>query len=110
MQKKIVGHKIVPNVVSLMNERSKEISAIKMRMIRCFNTLAEVYATDKLGTERRYRVDIAHRTCSCRKWQITGMPCHHALYFISKLRGEGSEVEILVDEYFSVAKICATYA
>ena len=38
------------------------------------------------------------------------MPCHHALYFISKLRGQGSEVENFVDEYFSVAKICATYA
>ena len=69
-----------------------------MRMIRCFNTLAEVYVTNKLGTERRYRVDIANMTCSCRKWQITGMPFHHALYFISKLRGEGAEVENFVDE------------
>ena len=42
--RKFVGHKLVPKVISLMNKRSKEIREIKMRMIRCFNTLAEVYA------------------------------------------------------------------
>ena len=40
----------------------------KIRMIRCSNTLAEVYARDKHGTERRYQIDIANMTCSCRKW------------------------------------------
>ena len=38
------------------------------------------------------------------------MPCHHALHFISKLRAEGAEIENFVDECFSVAKFCATYA
>jgi hypothetical protein len=34
-----------------------------MRMIRCYNTLDEVYTTDKLRTETRYHVDIAKKTC-----------------------------------------------
>ena len=38
------------------------------------------------------------------------LPCHHALYFILKLRGEGAEIENFVHEYFSVAKFSATYA
>ena len=79
-------------------------------MIRCSNTLAEVYARDKHGTERRYQIDTANMTCSCRKWQITGLPCDHALYFIFKLRGEGAEIENFVDDYFTVAKFSATYA
>ena len=81
-----------------------------MRINRSSNMEAEVYATDMKGTERRYPVHIAKVTCSCRKWQITGLPCHHALYFILKLRGEGAEIENFVHEYFSVAKFAATYA
>ena len=86
------------------------MSGMKMRYLRSSNTEAEVYATDIHGTERRYPVDIAKRTCECRKWQITGVPCHHALYFILKLRGEGAEIWNFVDDYYSVAKFNATYA
>jgi hypothetical protein len=85
----------VSKVISLMSKRSNKIRAINMSMIRCFNTLAEIYATYKLLTEMRYHVDIANTTCSCMKWQITGLQCLHALFFISKLRGEGAEIENL---------------
>ena len=68
--RKFVGHKLVPKVVSLMNESSKVIRAIKMRMIRCFNTLAEVYATNKLGTERRYPMSTSvHVEVASFKWK-----------------------------------------
>jgi hypothetical protein len=75
---------------------------MNMRMIRCSNKLAEVYTTEKLGTKARYHVDIANRTCSCRKWQVTGLPCCHALYFILKLRGEGAKIENFVDQFYMV--------
>ena len=26
---------------------------------------------------RRYTIDIGARTCSCRYWQLSGIPCHH---------------------------------
>jgi hypothetical protein len=93
--RKFVGHKLVSKVISLMSKRSNKIRAINMSMIRCFNTLADIYATYKLLTEMRYHVDIANTTCSCMKWQITGLQCLHALFFISKLRGEGAEIENL---------------
>jgi hypothetical protein len=76
-----------------------------MRMIRCSNTLDEVYTTDKLRTETRYRVDIAKKTCSYTKWQVTGLPC-----CILKLRSEGAEIEIFVDQFYRVEKFYATYA
>ena len=108
--RKFVGHTIVPKVVLLLNQRSRAMRAINMRMIRSCDTLAEVYATVKHENERRYPVNIANRTCACRKWHVTGLPCHHALFFILALRGEGGEIENFVDDYFSVAKFSATYA
>ena len=83
---------------------------IKTRMVRSSNTLAEVYAQDKHGTEWRFTVDIGNKTCSCRKWQVTSLPCHHALHFILKLRGRGAEIENYVHTYLSVDKFAATYA
>ena len=105
-----LGHKIVPKVVMLLNARTRAMRTIKMRMVRSSRTLAEVYAEYKRGSERRYTVDIGNKTCSCRQWQITGLPCHHAIYFILKLRGNGAEIENYVDNYFSVDKFAATYA
>jgi hypothetical protein len=29
--------------------------------------------------ERTYSVDLKGRTCDCEKWQLTGIPCHHAI-------------------------------
>uniref|UniRef100_A0ACD5V2X7 Uncharacterized protein n=1 Tax=Avena sativa TaxID=4498 RepID=A0ACD5V2X7_AVESA len=29
--------------------------------------------------ERTYSVDMKSRTCDCRRWQLTGIPCHHAI-------------------------------
>jgi hypothetical protein len=110
VQVKFVGHKIVTKVVSLLNERTMEIRDMNMRMIRCSNTLDEVYTTDKLGIKIRYHVDIANKTCSYMKWQVTGLPCCHALYFILKLRGEGAEIEIFADQFYRVEKFYATYA
>ena len=29
--------------------------------------------------ERIYNVDMVGRTCDCKRWQLTGIPCHHAI-------------------------------
>ena len=29
--------------------------------------------------ENVYAVDLSKRTCGCRKWDMTGLPCHHAI-------------------------------
>ena len=49
-------------------------------------------------------------TCSCRQWQISGLPCIHALFFITSLCGLAAEIDQYVDEYYSVTKFNATYA
>jgi hypothetical protein len=39
---------------------------------------------------RRYTVDISARTCSCRYWQLSAIPCHHAIttIYLSSLQLE----------------------
>ncbi|GKE55363.1 hypothetical protein Tco_1494548 [Tanacetum coccineum] len=27
----------------------------------------------------QYVVDVSHGTCTCRKWEVTGIPCKHAM-------------------------------
>jgi hypothetical protein len=45
------------------------------------------------------------QTCHCRRWQIRGIPCIHALFFMSVIAGAGGEVDQYVSEYFSVANL-----
>lgn len=61
---------------------------------------AKVTTFDKEKREWRYPVNLQRKTCSCRQWQITGLPCIHALYFITSLRGPVSEIDHYVHEYY----------
>jgi hypothetical protein len=83
---------------------------LKMTMIKHTTFEAEVTAYDREKREWRYPVNLEKRTCSCRQWEITGLPCIHALFFITSLRGPAAEIDQYVDDYFSVAKFNATYA
>jgi hypothetical protein len=47
------------------------------------------------------------RDCSCRRWQIRGKPCIHALHLVTDIRGVDGEVDQYCSEYFFVAKFMA---
>ena len=47
-------------------------------------------------------------TCSCRKWQVSGIPCKHALAFITSL--SDSPLQNYVDLYYSVEKFGLAYS
>ena len=34
------------------------------------------------GLQNQYVVDLEGRTCACRKWQLVGIPCNHAMSVI----------------------------
>jgi hypothetical protein len=71
---------------------------------------AEVTVLDKEKREWRYPVDLSNMTCTCRQWQITGLPCTHALFFITSLCGVSIEIDQYVHKYYSIAMFKATYA
>src|SRR4051812_9674948 len=81
-----------------------------MNMTLCSGTTAEISYLDKEKREWRYPVDLEARTCNCRQWQITGLPCIHALFFITSLPGPAGNIQQYVHDYYSVARFKATYA
>ena len=52
-------------------------------------------------------VDLEMKTCDCRRWELTGMPCSHA---ISCLRHEKMAAESVVDSCYSVVSFLTAYA
>ena len=37
-------------------------------------------------------MDISSKTCSCRRWELTGMPCKHAVATINDMGNNGMEI------------------
>ena len=75
-----------------------------MDVQRSGDILAEVSV--KGGSGFKFVVNLAERTCLCRRWQISGIPCRHAIAFITHLR---EPLEKYVDMYYSVEKFRAAY-
>jgi SWIM zinc finger len=57
--------------------------------------------------EQTCLVDLNERSCSCFRWQLTGIPCHHAYATIMNSRGNCEE---FIHEYYSKAHYAKTYA
>ncbi|KAK1668057.1 hypothetical protein QYE76_056216 [Lolium multiflorum] len=103
---KYAGHLMLPSLIKSLHDRAKQL---RMQCIRK-GMEAEVTYTDSKNRQWRYPVSLVDRTCHCRGWQIRGIPCIHALFFMSVIGGEDGEVDQYVSEYFSVAKFRAAYA
>ena len=54
----------------------------------------------------QYNVDIVGRHCDCRRWDLTGLPCSHA---ISCLRHERIPTESVVPHCYSVQAFAEAY-
>jgi hypothetical protein len=70
--------------------------------------IAEVCAKGNYASSFRFVVNINERTCSCRCWQGSGIPCKHAIAYITSI--PGAKLEDYVDECYSVKKFKIAYA
>jgi hypothetical protein len=52
-------------------------------------------------------VNLQDKTCSCRQWQASCIPCKHAISFITSL--DNVPLEKYADMYYSIDKYRATY-
>nr|XP_043619629.1 uncharacterized protein LOC122591424 [Erigeron canadensis] len=92
---------LVPKAKSYLNQISKNLGEYKVS--RTSDTQAEVtYKT------KRYEVNLLERKCSCRVWQVKGLPCVHATTLIAFTRD--SDWDKYVDPYFSIEKFKEAYA
>jgi len=71
---------ILPHILKRMNEENKNL---ELEVAECSEKIAEV--TELGGSGFRFVVNLQERTCSCRKWQVSGVPCKHAISFIASL-------------------------
>jgi hypothetical protein len=58
--------------------------------------LFHVYSRE---TQREYNVDLPGRTCDCRRWQLSGIPCHHV---IACCRTERRDPEMYVHSCYTI--------
>lgn len=68
--------------------------------------LGEVEGVTRDLVHWRHTVDLQERKRTCRCWQVTGLPCTHALCIITSIRGN---IEDYVHDYYSVAKFKKAY-
>ena len=66
-----------------------------------------LYAVKSHEWEQDYVVDMQKRTCDCKRWQLSGIPCHHVIACCSKDR---INPENLVHSCYSVATFNNAYA
>jgi hypothetical protein len=57
--------------------------------------------------EKKYNVDMVSRQCDCRRWQLTGIPCHHA---IACCREDRINPEKLVHSCYTIETYKRAYA
>ena len=62
----------------------------------------EVKEKDKM----RFTVNLAQRTCSCRYWQLSGLPCCHAISAIYK---SSKKLDDFIDPCYSITEYLKTY-
>ncbi|KAL3720952.1 hypothetical protein ACJRO7_005721 [Eucalyptus globulus] len=54
----------------------------------------------------KHVVDVFKRVCSCRRWQLTGIPCPHAISAINHRQDDAYDY---IDEYYKKAKFLVAY-
>ena len=103
--------KILPNVMKDLNARSGGLKYMWRYAYkdggRDNKMFGEVEGVTRDLVHWRHIVDLQERKCTCRRWQVTGLPCTHALCVITSIRG--CNIDGYVHEYYSVAKSKTAY-
>jgi hypothetical protein len=85
--------KACPGSIVEMKTLHAKTRCLKMSLVMRKPYKTEVTLLDREKREWRYPMDLQKRTCSCRQWQIIGLPCIHVLFFITSLHGPAAEID-----------------
>jgi hypothetical protein len=100
-----LNSKVLPHIVKDLNAKSRGLVGYSIH--KGVGHTAEISGVYKDLTPWRHAVNLDKRTCTCNKWQITGLPCTHAINLICSYRG--LELEDYVDKCYSVSRFKAAY-
>ena len=65
-------------------EYGEKLEVMKKFARYCVPLRADVGLWQVSSGDHTYEVNLAQRTCSCRKWDLSGLPCNHAVSAIYK--------------------------
>ena len=97
--------KILPHIVQKLRENSYNLDIEVITSSP--DGIGEICAKERSASTYRFIVNLIERTCTCRAWQGTGIPCKHAIAYITSI--PGAHLEDYVDEYYSVEKFKVAY-
>ncbi|KAL0351448.1 UNVERIFIED_CONTAM: hypothetical protein Scaly_1533500 [Sesamum calycinum] len=92
--------KLTPNIQKLIEELKKK----SMEYIAHWNGKDQFEVESCYGD--KHNLHLGEKTCSCRKWQLTGIPCAHA---ISGMYFMGYKPEDYVHEYYHKSNFLRVY-
>ena len=93
--------KRVCNVMKVLNKCQGPLTPTGTRILESNTTLASKYHARWNGGEKyqvkgpwndQHVVDMEKRECSCRKWELTGIPCKHAIASLNEMADNNEKV------------------
>jgi hypothetical protein len=115
-----IFYKIEARIVAKQKEVEKWISTICPKIKKKIDKFTEwskkcfvdpaakgLYHVSSLEFEKEYVVDMPTKTCTCNRWQLTGIPCHHA---IACCREDRFDVDALVHSCYKIDTYKRAYA
>ncbi|XP_020549562.1 uncharacterized protein LOC110011996 [Sesamum indicum] len=95
------GRKLCPRIKKIVDNNLKK--AADCIPVKSDDIHYEVQCFDGA----RYTVDLKEKTCSCRSWDLTGIPCNHAMSAIS---AQVLDPDDFVHKCYNVDTFCKVYA
>ncbi|KAH0639646.1 hypothetical protein KY285_036232 [Solanum tuberosum] len=94
------GHKFCLKILLKLEEN-------KSKAAECIATKADQfhYQIEDINL-RLFSVDLKEMICSCKRWELTGIPCHHA---IAAIWVEKDEPEMYVHECYTTEQYMKSY-
>ncbi|KAF9597941.1 hypothetical protein IFM89_023312, partial [Coptis chinensis] len=94
-------HGVVPNVLYMIKNREERYNNYEIKGVIETHYLAMSHLTGK-----KYNVEIQKLECSCIEWQMSGVPCVHA---VAVLRSRREPWSRYYSPYFNAKAFKATY-
>ncbi|KAL2251285.1 UNVERIFIED_CONTAM: hypothetical protein Sindi_2250800 [Sesamum indicum] len=95
------GRKLCPKIKKIVDNNLKK--AADCIPVKSDDIHYEVQCFDGA----RYTIDLKEKTCSCRSWDLTGIPCNHAMSAIS---AQVLDPDDFVHDCYHVDTFCKVYA
>jgi len=102
MQRIATRYKTAKNETGLVTKKArKEVEKSCDEAQHCYSYSSTGGAYECVEFSNGYTVNLPSRSCACRKWDLSGIPCRHA---VSVIRENGFEVEDYISDYYLTSK------